>query len=259
MMKKLRRSSLGGDAYAFVRALLLDGDRYGAGDKVSVEELSRELGVSRTPVWAAIYRLEAEGIVEIVPRQGVYLINYDPDKAIEIYLAREVLEGMTARLAAERITKRQILALQANIDAQREHLRKDELDKYCAVSFEFHEEIICVAGNDTLGRLLQSIFAQLKVMRVQTRYTSMQLSRSCDDHERLLEAFRRRDPELAEREARRQVRRLAEEIRRFLPAKLLSSPRMRSAILAHVEAGGGRLEPLVRPAIERSREVGSKT
>jgi DNA-binding GntR family transcriptional regulator len=89
MMKKLRRSSLSGDAYAFVRALLLDGDRYSAGEKVSVEELSRELGVSRTPLWAAIYRLEAEGIVEIVPRQGVYLISYDPDKAIDIYLARE--------------------------------------------------------------------------------------------------------------------------------------------------------------------------
>jgi DNA-binding GntR family transcriptional regulator len=258
MMKKLRRSSLSGDAYAFVRALFLNGDRYGAGDKVSVEELSRELGVSRTPLWAAIYRLEAEGIVEIVLRRGVYLINYDPDKAIEIYAAREALEGMTARLAAERITKRQIVALQANIDLQREHLGKDELDKYCAVSFEFHEEIISVAGNDTLGRLLQSIFAQIKVMRVQTRYTAMHLSRSCDDHERLLEAFRRRDPELAEREARRQVRRLAEEIRRFLPARLLSSPRMRSAILTDVEAGGG-LEPFVRPAIERSKEAGSKT
>jgi DNA-binding GntR family transcriptional regulator len=88
MMKKLRRSSLSSDAYAFVRALFLDEDRYRAGGKVSVEALSRELGVSRTPVWGAIYRLEAEGIVEIVPRHGVYLINYDPSKAIEIYVTR---------------------------------------------------------------------------------------------------------------------------------------------------------------------------
>jgi len=58
-MKKLRRSSLSGDAYTFVRALFLSGNRYSPGDKVSVEELSRELGVSRTPLWGAIYRLEA--------------------------------------------------------------------------------------------------------------------------------------------------------------------------------------------------------
>jgi DNA-binding GntR family transcriptional regulator len=258
MMKKLRRSSLSVDAYAFVRALFLNGDRYGAGDKVSVEKISRELGVSRTPLWAAIYRLEAEGIVEIVPRRGVYLINYDPDKAIEIYAAREALEGMTARLAAERITKRQILALQANIEAQREHLRKDELDKYSAAALEFYDEIICIAGNDSLGRLLQSIFAQIKVMQLQGKFTSLHLSRSCDDHERLLEAFRRRDPGLAEREARRQIRNLVEEIRRFLPARLLSPPGMRVAILAHVEAAGGGLGSRVRPAVEQMKEAGSK-
>src|SRR2546421_12594 len=119
-MQKLQRSSLSGDAYTFVRALFLSGDRYSPGDKISVEELSRELGVSRTPLWGAIYRLEAEGIVEVVPRLGVYLIKYDPKRAIEIYVAREALEGMTARLAAERITQAEISALQASIDQQRE-------------------------------------------------------------------------------------------------------------------------------------------
>ncbi len=231
-MKKLRRSSLSGDAYTFVRALFLNGDRYSPGDKVSVEELSRELGVSRTPLWGAIYRLEAEGIVEIVPRLGVYLINYDPNKAIEIYVAREALEGMTARLAAERITERQIVALQANIDVQREHLRKDALEKYYAAALEFHEEIINIAGSNTLGRLLQSIFAQIKAMRVQGKYTLTHLPQSCDDHERLLEALRRRDPDLAEREARRHIRDLAEEIRNLLPAENFSPPSARGRIMA---------------------------
>jgi hypothetical protein len=63
-VKKLRRSSLSGDAYATVKELLLEGERYRPGGKISVEELSRELGVSRTPIWGAINRLEAEGVVE---------------------------------------------------------------------------------------------------------------------------------------------------------------------------------------------------
>jgi DNA-binding GntR family transcriptional regulator len=99
-MKKLRRSNLSEDAYEFIRELFVNGTRYDPGDKISVEELSRELGVSRTPLWGAINRLEAEGIVEVVPRQGVYLINYDPDRVLEIYVAREALEGMAARLVA---------------------------------------------------------------------------------------------------------------------------------------------------------------
>ncbi len=129
-MKKLRRSSLSGDAYSFVWELFINGDRYNPGDKISVEELSRELGVSRTPLWGAINRLEAEGIVEIVPRQGVYLINYDPQRVLEIYAAREALEGMAARLAAEKITDRQLTNLKTNIEDQRDYLAKGDIDRY---------------------------------------------------------------------------------------------------------------------------------
>jgi DNA-binding GntR family transcriptional regulator len=231
-MKKLRRSSLSDDAYTFIRALFLSGDRYSPGDKISVEELSRELGVSRTPLWGAVYRLEAEGIVEIVPRLGVYLVDYDPKKVIEIYMAREALEGVAARLAAERITERQIAALQANIDVQRAHLKKGEIDKYYAAVLDFHEEIIGIAGSKTIGRLLGSIFAQIKAMRVQRNYAPMHLPQSCDDHERLLEEFRRRDPEMAEHEARRHIRDLADEIRRSLPEKAVASPRARGRAAA---------------------------
>ena len=126
-MKKLRRSSLSGDAYVFVRDLFINSKRYNPGDKISVEELSRELGVSRTPLWGAINRLEAEGIVEIVPRQGVYLIDYDPHRALEIYTAREALEGMAARLAAAKITDRQLSILRAKVDEQRALLEKGDV------------------------------------------------------------------------------------------------------------------------------------
>jgi DNA-binding GntR family transcriptional regulator len=215
-MKKLRRSSLSDDAYTFVRALFLSGERYSPGDKISVEELSHELGVSRTPLWGAIYRLEAEGIVEIVPRLGVYLVDYDPERVIDIYMAREALEGAAARLAAERITQRQIAALQTNIEMQHAHLAKHEIEKYYAAALAFHEEIIGIAGSKTIERLLRSIMAQIKAMRVQRNYTPMHLPQSCDDHERLLHALRARDPEMAEREARRHIRDLADEIRRAL-------------------------------------------
>lgn len=51
--------------------------RFHPGDKISVEELTRELGVSRSPIWAAINRLAAEGIVEVRPRDGVFLAGFD--------------------------------------------------------------------------------------------------------------------------------------------------------------------------------------
>lgn len=215
-MTKLKRTNLSLDAYDFVRDLFTAGDRYAPGDKISVEELSRELGVSRTPLWGAINRLEAEGVVEVVPRQGVYLIDYDPQKALDIYIAREALEGMAARLAAERITERDLALLKAGIEAQRGFVKKGDVDAYSAATLDFHAEIVRIAGNPTLERLLHAIFAQMKAMRVQSRYFPTHLPQSCDDHEKLLKALRARDPDRAEQEARSHIRDLADQIRRLL-------------------------------------------
>lgn len=215
-MKKLRRTSLSGDAYTFIRDLFTNGARYNPGEKISVEELSRELGVSRTPLWGAINRLEAEGIVEIIPRLGVYLIDYDPERVLEIYVAREALEGMAARIAAEKIAERQLAMLQTNITEQRQCLSKSDIESYHVLALEFHEQIARVAQNRTLDSLLMSILAQIRAMRVQRSYIPTHLPQSCDDHEELLEALRQHNPDLAEQVARAHIRDLAQEIQRTL-------------------------------------------
>lgn len=212
-VEKLRRSNLSGDAYAFIRKLFLSGERYNPGDKISVEELSRDLGVSRTPLWGAINRLEAEGIVEVVPRLGVYLIKYDRQRALDIYLIREALEGIAAKTLAQTITPAQLAKLEHNLKAQRKHLKSGRMDRYYIAALEFHEIIIAFAGNPTLERMLNSVYAQVRAMRVQSSYQPTHLPQSCDDHERILDAFRERDGKLAEHLARAHIRDLTNEIR----------------------------------------------
>src|SRR5476651_2106644 len=97
---KLRRATLSEDAYGAVRAILLDTKRFHPGDKVSIEELARNLGVSRSPVWSAVSRLEAEGLVNVSPRKGVFLVGFEPEKLRALFEVREALECMAARLAA---------------------------------------------------------------------------------------------------------------------------------------------------------------
>jgi DNA-binding GntR family transcriptional regulator len=233
MAKKLKRSNLSEDAYTVVRDILLNGDRYNPGDKVSVEELSRELGVSRTPLWAAINRLEAERVVEVVPRQGVYVVDYDPSRALEMYVAREALEGMAARLAAINVTDRQLAILQRSIDDQRECLSRGDADAYYSRTLEFHEEILRAADNSTLESLLKSVFAQMRAMRIQRNSIPTHLPQSCTDHEKILTAIRKRDPDLAEREARAHIQDLATTIRNErAPSQPAAAPRGRSAALA---------------------------
>ena len=214
-MKKLRRSNLSSDAYTFIRELFLNNKGYNPGDKISVEKLSRELGVSRTPLWGAINRLEAEGIVEVIPRMGVYLIDYDADRMLDIFLAREALEGMIARIAAEKITDKQIDELRAIIEQQKKHIHERQIDQYYKVALEFHESLARIAGSHTLDKMIASLFAQIRAMRVQRNYSPMHLPQSCDDHKKILDALTARDADAAEREARLHIRDLSDEIRQL--------------------------------------------
>lgn len=214
MPQKLTRSNLSEDAYTFLRDLFVNGTRYNPGDKISVEELSRELGVSRTPLWSAINRLEAEGIVEVAPRLGVYLIEYDPGRVLDIYLAREALEGMAARLAAENATERQLALLKTNLIQQKQYLKQHKLDDYHMAAVNFHELLAGAAHSVTLERLLATIFAQIRAMRAQRKDSPpMHLPDSCDDHEKLLVAIKDRDPDRAEQIARAHIRDLTSQVR----------------------------------------------
>src|SRR5262245_36614151 len=109
--RKLQRNTLTSDCYDTVRKMLLEDKQYGPGQKISIEALSRDLGVSRTPVWMAIARLEAEGIINIQPRRGVFLVQFDAAKVLEAFQIRELLEGTAGRLAAARISNIQLAAL----------------------------------------------------------------------------------------------------------------------------------------------------
>ena len=212
----IRRSNLSTDAYAIVRDLFLHHDRYRPGDKISVEQLSRELGVSRTPLWGAINRLEAEGILNVVPRQGVYLIGFDSQRLLDIYVAREALEGMVARMAAARVTAKEIVALEEKVEEQTRLAAGRNRKKYEEAALAVHEMLAALSGNAALQTLLASVFAQIRAMRVQSAGNTRLDVRPHEDHEGLLKALRAGDGDRAEAEARNHIRALTEDLRRRL-------------------------------------------
>lgn len=229
-VRKLRRTSLSLDAYAFVRELFTNGTRYKPGEKISVEELSRELGVSRTQLWGAINRLEAEGIVEIVPRQGVYLIENDPDRVLEIYRAREGLRGHGRTSGGRERHRSPNRGAGGSRRGATKAAGENRLRRLLCIGFRFHEQIAVLAQNRTLAHLLASILAQIRAMDLQHDYMPMHLPRSCEDHDKLIEALRERNPDRAEHEARTHMRDLFEEIRRTLQAQpAIAVPRTKTS------------------------------
>src|SRR6185369_13685199 len=90
------------------------------GEAISEAQIALSYGVSRTPVREAILKLSDEGLLEIYPQSGIFVSRIPIAALPEAIIIRKALEETTARLAAERATSSQILALQSILERQRE-------------------------------------------------------------------------------------------------------------------------------------------
>lgn len=203
-MAKIPRVNVSEAAYPAVKKILLS-SKYAPGGRVAIEELCRDLGVSRTPVFDALNRLQAEGLVQIIPRKGVYLVTLSDEKAHELYAIREVLEGMATKLAAKNITDRQIDQLKKALDKQSSCLAEGDTEGYASATIKFHNAIVEAAGNKMLERFLSAVYSQMEALRLRTLYLPTRLRQSFVEHQRIFQALLKRDPELCERVAREHI------------------------------------------------------
>lgn len=206
---KLQKTNLAEQSYGVLHEMLLAGQRFMPGDKISVEDLARQLGVSRSPVWGAIARLEAEGIVEVRPRQGVFFIGFDKARLLEIFVAREVLEGATARLAAEKINSAQMDELRRSIERQRAAIASGAIADYSAEATRFHQLLADAAGNQVMAEMVERLWARTKAMCIRPNARPALLDERIDEHARIIEAVAHRDGDTAEAETRAHIRRVA--------------------------------------------------
>jgi DNA-binding GntR family transcriptional regulator len=205
-MQKIPRLSVSEAAYSAVKKVLLS-NKYSPGGRVDIEELCGALGVSRTPVFDALNRLQAEGLVEIVPRRGVYLVTLSEEKARELYAIRETLEGMATKLAAKNLTDKHISQLRKSLDKQSSCLAEGDTEGYASATIKFHNTIVEAANNETLERFLSAVYSQMEALRLRTLYLPVpsRLRQSFAEHKRIFQALLKRDPELCEREAREHI------------------------------------------------------
>lgn len=212
---KLERTTFARDAYTVVRDMLLEEGRFSAGEKISVEALSRDLAVSRSPVWAAISRLEAEGLLHVVPRQGVFVIAFDEKKIADIFEAREALEGMAARLAARHMTAEDRRVMTESLSRQAQSIDTGDLAAYRIANLEFHHRLLAAARNTTIETTLRSLYAQTQAMcngQVASSDDADQLRQNVAEHRQLLDTLVEHDEDVAEHAARQHVRQLLSAI-----------------------------------------------
>jgi len=117
---------------------MIENSRFTPGARINVEDLTLEMGVSRTPIWQAIGQLEKEGLLYSIPNKGVFMQELSPKEAVDLYSVREVLECMAAELASAMIDEGTIGRMEANLAEQRKAIESGDLVAYSKLDFDFH-------------------------------------------------------------------------------------------------------------------------
>jgi DNA-binding GntR family transcriptional regulator len=135
------------------------------GSRLLEIQLSRQLGVSRTPLREAFAQLEREGLVTIVPRVGVFVREVTQKDIDEIYAVRAALEGLAVELAAKNITAVGRARLDDAVEAMRVRVEADDHAAYVEELDAFYATIMTLADNVALHRTHDSLLGPVRRLR----------------------------------------------------------------------------------------------
>lgn len=197
--------------YEVLREAILTG-RLKPGERLAEGKMCRVLGVSRSPLREALRRLQAEGLVNFLPRQGTVVSEISQRDVLDLFTVREVLEGLAAALAAEVITSEDLSTLEEICRSMEQPIQAHNSVAVDDLNAQFHGLIIGATGNNWLVSLT-NLF-RMHVRRIYCCSTKLpeRAPQSLREHREILEALRNRDAEAAERLARHHVRQAKEAI-----------------------------------------------
>jgi DNA-binding GntR family transcriptional regulator len=185
-------------AYSHIRAQILSGN-LAPGEQLREEQLAENCGVSRTPVRDALRRLEAEAFIRRTESQRCFVADWSLADMEEAFILRGMLEAHAASRAATRLSDEQIEQLKSCNKALFEAISKSTPDirAFLDQNRQFHAIILEAAQSDRLSDFLTKIVEQPVILRTAMQYDLDNLMRSYREHDELISAFIRRDPDWA--------------------------------------------------------------
>jgi len=193
------RSRLVDDVYRSLEEAILSG-KMRPGDRLVETWISDQLSVSRTTVREALLMLERQGYVVSQPRRGTFVTRLAREDALDLCYNRALLEGFAVGIGYARIDARVLIQMEDCIDRMRRCRLPDDVPQLIQIDLAFHRPLVEVSGSRRLIELWSSLSGQIGALVL--RSLEEQHARIEDVaafHQRLLDAIRSGDPEVAKR------------------------------------------------------------
>lgn len=192
------RGTVAEEAYERLKARIMD-HVIAPGARISIDGLSRELGVSQTPVRESLARLESEGLASKVPLRGYRATALlSPTEFEDLFQFRRLIEPWAARRAAERVddgAERSLLQEVESVTPPRE----SNYEAYRALAAHderFHDLVAMQSGSEQVRKALERTHCHLHIFRL--HWERSYGPQTVAEHHRVAEAIAQRLPDEAE-------------------------------------------------------------
>jgi DNA-binding GntR family transcriptional regulator len=193
----INQKSLREQVYDFLREELTQG-KLVPGAAINLNELSEELGISKTPLRDALLQLDTEGFVTISPRRGVFVNRLTLEDIRNCYEVIGALESTVILAVFDGIQPLHIEKMKLLNSALRASLKKDDFQAYYQQNILFHDVFIEMSHNQSLKRIIAPMKRRLYDFP-RRGYIKEWEQRNCREHDKLIEAFETGDRDAAVR------------------------------------------------------------
>lgn len=166
------------------------------GTLISENEISAELGISRTPLREAIIDLSKASVIETYPQKGNFVALIDPKMVEEARFLRRVLDTAVIEAACENIDVKDLEILEDNVSLQEFYLEKGNAEKIYELDNMFHKAIYTAAQKDIIYDMSSTMMIHFDRVRTLSVETVKDL-KIVNDHRGMLEAIKNHDKENA--------------------------------------------------------------
>lgn len=167
------------------------------GDPIDDAELAAQYQVSRTPIREALIQLQAQGMVTSLPRGGMIVAKMDLQQLLSLWELLAELEGVTVRLACQRMTADELAAIVQMHEDSRAVMEADDVAGWQESNLRFHELIYRAARNPYLRQEVLRMRTRTGYYRRHAFGALGRITVSFEQHRDVVEAFKKRDAEAA--------------------------------------------------------------
>lgn len=186
--------------YAALREEILTGLRR-EGARLTENEIADRFGVSRTPVREALLRLQVERLIQVDGSQGTVVRPVSLREIEETYQLREVLEGLAARLAADRATDWDLSRMHGILRRMEEHREQRDWMAWSKANWLFHDSIFEAGGNRRLRMANGELVDLVRRFFRMAEAADGMADRALHEHTEIVRSIEARDPDAAARSA----------------------------------------------------------